>query len=389
MCYDALGGYQGMVAMDFSHVVVGGGCIGLATASRLARSHGSSSVLLIERHLNIGMETSSRNSEVIHAGLYYPVDSVKARLCVKGKKMLYDVLRKQDIPHRQTGKWVVAQDSKQVEFLNSLKQKADALGVPTRFLSSRECSDREPDIRCAEAALESPTTGIMDSHGLMMYLRGQFEEAGGEIALGTSVQAIEALGPGKGFRITTQQRNAPNEPYTFTTESVINSAGLAAAHISNLVVPEATGQEPLKLYYAKGQYFSYSGKVRPSRLIYPCPEEGLSGLGTHMTLDLGGGARFGPDVTWVDSPNDLEPDKERLQDVVKAVSTYLPSLQPDELQPAYAGIRPKLKPAGQAANDFVIRHEPQLEGFVNLLGIESPGLTASLAIAEEVSDLLR
>ena len=380
-----------MPGLDFSHVVIGGGAVGLACAARLVRSGAASprNVLLIERNLAVGQETSSRNSQVIHAGLYYPVDSTKARLCIKGKKMLYDLFDKHGIAYKRTGKWIIAQDEAQVEYLKGLREKAETLGVPTNWLSAKECRDRETaEIVVKEAALESPTTGIMDSHGLLLHLQGRFEDGGGEISFGTKIKSIDTVDGGqRGFRLRTT--DAQGESFEVTTESVINCAGLHAMEVSNMIVPSATGRDPIKPYYAKGQYYAYNGPVRTNRLIYPCPEKDLAGLGTHLTLDMGGRIRFGPDVTWTDRPDDLQADDSKKDGVLEAVRRYIPSLEPSQIEPDYAGIRPKLKPAGQAASDFVIRMEDGLPGFVNLLAIESPGLTSSLAIAEEVEEILR
>ncbi|CCG83846.1 protein of unknown function [Taphrina deformans PYCC 5710] len=375
------------MALDFSHVVVGGGAIGLAVAARLAAPTGpavSRTVLLLERNRTLGSETSSRNSEVIHAGLYYPPDSLKTHLCLKGKAMLYGLLERRGIGYRRCGKWIVAQDGGQEEYLGTLKAKADALGVPTEFVSSARASRVEPHIRVDACALESTTTGIMDSHGLMAYLRAQFENDGGDVSPATRVEAIEKISGG--YRITT--RTEGGEEFQVTTESVINSAGLSAVNVANMVLPEG---EKVKGYYAKGQYYAYSGRPAPSRLIYPCPEKDLAGLGTHLTFDLAGQLRFGPDVEWTDDPTDYSTSSERIEDVFHAVKQFYPSLDRSKLTVDYCGIRPKMTPAGASASDFMIREESSrgLPGFVNLLGMESPGLTSCLAIADHVEELLK
>lgn len=375
------------MALDFSHVVIGAGAIGLSIASRLAAPTTSCvarNVLLVEKNRHVGMETSSRNSEVIHAGLYYPRDSLKTKLCLKGKKMLYDLFDEKGIAYNRSGKWIVAQDAEQGTYLAGLKDKADSLDVPTRFLSSVQAGTMEPHIRVGECALESTTTGIMDSHGLMTYLRHTFQNDGGDVSLATSVTGITQI-PG-GYRLATT--NAAGEVFEITTESVINSAGLAATKIANMILPPS---EHLEAYFAKGQYYSYSGPHKPKRLIYPCPEKDLAGLGTHLTFDLSGNLRFGPDIEWITDPSDYSTSSARLDQVYDAVKSYYPSLERERLQVDYCGIRPKMSPAGAGATDFWIREESSrgLPGFVNLLGMESPGLTSCLAIAEHVEELLK
>ncbi|ORY74134.1 FAD dependent oxidoreductase [Protomyces lactucae-debilis] len=365
--------------MDFSHVVVGGGVVGLAVASRLARAAASNSVLLIERNRQVGQETSSRNSEVIHAGLYYPLNSLKTELCIKGKSILYELFDKQGIDYKRCGKWIVAQNADQAAYLDTLRNKADQLGVPTRTLSAKQAQVIEPHVRADECVLESTSTGIMDSHGLMTYLLGQFENAGGDVSLATKVDRIDAIAGG--YKLST---TSAGEAFDIKSESVINCAGLYAVDIANMIL-----KEQLKAYYAKGQYYAYAGGPVPKHLIYPCPEKHLAGLGTHLTFDLAGQIRFGPDIEWVDSPADLSASDARLDEVYKAVQQFFPSLERSRLTADYCGIRPKMAPKGSAATDFEIRHEPNHPGFVNLLGIESPGLTSCLAIAEHVEGLLK
>ncbi|RGP68601.1 hypothetical protein FLONG3_8050 [Fusarium longipes] len=377
---------------DFTHAVVGGGVVGLAIARQLAQRDGTSTVL-IERHDAIGTETSSRNSEVIHAGIYYGPSSLKTKLCIRGKNLLYELCDKHDIGHRRTGKWIVAQNEDQQETLNKLHALCkNELGVPTRWVSGEEV-ERDGEGVQAACALESPTTGIVDSHGLMLCLQGLFEDAGGVSALNSPVTNITPLGskPGsEGWEINVKDAST-GETSSITTETLINAAGLGAAVIHNMIVPSDKRQ---KLYYAKGNYFSYSAsQPKISRLIYPVPEPGIAGLGTHLTLDLTGRLRFGPDVEWITDPNDLAVNAERLPQAIGEIQRYLPGIDASALVADYAGIRPKL--AGQDAvrqgkgfQDFIIRKEEGYEGWVNLLGIESPGLTSSLAIAEMVQNLL-
>lgn len=249
-------------------------------------------------------------------------------------------------------------------------------------------------IKVSDCALESPTTGIMDSHGLMTYLRGQFESDGGTVALSSTVQALECINgsPSQGYCITTRNADT-DDSYTVTTESIINCAGLEAANIANMLLPES---HQLTAYYAKGQYYSYSpptSQRRPTRLIYPTPNPDLAGLGTHLTFDLAGQLRFGPDVEWITDPTDYSTHTgtERLPSTAKEIQKYYPSLDPERLSVSYCGIRPKLSKEGEGARDFYIHEESGngLPGVVNLVGIESPGLTSCLSIAEHVETLLR
>ncbi|KAF3122273.1 hypothetical protein TWF569_002229 [Orbilia oligospora] len=366
---------------DFAHCIIGGGVVGLAVASRLATIY-QKPTLLIERHGEYGTETSSRNSEVIHAGIYYPEQSLKTKLCIRGKELLYDLCERQSIPHKRLGKWILAQSEKEREILEGLHKKCIRLGVPTKFIEKNEAEKLEPDVYVPFGALNSPTTGIISVHDYMTYLASTLEQF--DISLQTSVESLRRTGNGN-YEITARS-TGDSEPFTITADVVINSAGLSAPLISNMLLPKERHVTP---YYAKGNYFSYSAsKPKVSRLIYPCPVEGLGGLGTHLTLDMAGRMRFGPDVEWVDNPDDLVARDSRLQEAVGAVSTYLPDIRRDVLAADYCGIRPKLQPKGGGFQDFVIREEEGFKGFVNLLGIESPGLTSSLGIAELVDEVL-
>ncbi|KAI5463327.1 FAD dependent oxidoreductase [Mariannaea sp. PMI_226] len=380
------------VRADFTHAVIGGGVVGLAVARQLSGREGTSTVL-IEKHNAVGTETSSRNSEVIHAGIYYGPSSLKTKLCIRGKNLLYELCEKHDVGFRRTGKWIVAQNDAQREALDKIHHLCkETLDVPVRWVPTQEI-ERDGEGVHALAALESPTTGIIDSHGLMMCLLGLFEDAGGVTALNSPVTDIKPLGatPGSGGWEVQVRDASTGETSTITTETLINAAGLGAVNIHNLIVPPA---QQKKLYYAKGNYFSYGGShPRVSRLIYPAPEPGAAGLGTHLTLDLAGRLRFGPDVDWVDSPDDLAVNASRLLEAVGEIKKYLPGIDETLLVADYAGIRPKLSGQadvlkGKGFNDFVVQREDGYEGWVNLLGIESPGLTSSLAIAERVEELL-
>jgi len=386
---------------DFTHAVIGAGAVGLAVARRLQQVDGAR-VMLIEKHGMVGSETSSRNSEVIHAGLYYGPDSLKTKLCLKGKQMLYELCEKRGICYMNCGKWIVAQDDAQMGEISKVYDFAKSMDIPIRWVTKQEAKDREPDVRAEAGVLESPSTGILDSHGYMQFLQGEFENLGGDLALASSVSRIEAPSSSTPeWTIWTGSENSAEhddeDATSVTASTLINSAGLYACAISNMALPSDRHLTP---YYAKGSYYSYSAShPKPKTLVYPAPVPGHGGLGTHLTLDLSGRIRFGPDVEWVDGPTDLKPTyvKERFEQALQDIETYLPGLQRDAVNLDYAGIRPKLgklsavASGGKGFQDFVIRKEqgfPDEAPFVNLLGIESPGLTSSLAIAEEVYEML-
>lgn len=380
--------------------------MGLAIARALAchqpgpssSSSSANSTLLLERHAQVGTETSARNSEVIHGGLYYGAASLKTRLCVAGRAQLYALCAARGVGHARPGKWVVAQTAGERAALEAVRAHCEAVGVPTRWVGAAEAAREEPDVRAAAGVLESPETGIVDSHGLMAALHGLFEEAGGETALHAAVVGVEPLpyGPGRlpgssGWALTVRDGSSGEESRV-TADTLVNSAGLGAAAVHNMIVPAA---RRTTLHYAKGNYFSY-GAARPRvrRLVYPVTAPGAGGLGTHLTLDLAGRMRFGPDVEWVASADDLAVSAARLPAAVAEIKKYLPAVDEGALAPDYAGVRPKLRPAGAVATggggfvDFHIRKEDGYEGWVNLLGIESPGLTSCLAIGELVRDML-
>lgn len=276
-----------------------------------------------------------------------------------------------------------------MDALQRIHEFATSIGVPTKFITKEEAKTREPDVRAEAGVLESPSTGIVDSHGLMQFLEGDFEDKGGICAFKSLVSSINPVDSGRGgWEITTTSPDG--EKTTISVETIINSAGLAAVSISNMILPK---EKHKKAFYAKGSYFSYSlSKPRPSTLIYPAPVPGHGGLGTHLTLDLSGRIRFGPDVEWTDSPIDYAPNIKNLGAAIDDIQTYLPGIDRDAIQPDYVGIRPKLgklaATSGKDFQDFYITKEEGFEGFVNLLAIESPGLTSSLAIAEKVEALL-
>ena len=267
--------------------------------------------------------------------------------------------------------------------------------MPTRFVGKEEAGRREPEVRAEAGVLESSSTGIVDSHGLMGFLEGEIQASGGEVAFRTAVTGIERLGNGE-FEVRTKNIDDPaegSEEQVITTETLINSAGLAAIGVSNILLP---AERQLKAYYAKGTYFSYSApRPKPSTLVYPAPVSGHGGLGTHLTLDLSvpPRVRFGPDVEWVKDPNDYTPNEKRMEAAIDDIQAYLPGIERDKIGVDYCGIRPKLGregsvTSGKGFQDFYIKEEEDFKGFINLLGIESPGLTSSLAIGEYVSEML-
>jgi L-2-hydroxyglutarate oxidase LhgO len=308
--------------------------------------------------------------------------------------MLYDVCAKHSIPHRNCGKWIIAQTDHQWEECIKVHNLSRTLGVPTHFVSPQEAKDREPDVRAKAGVLESPSTGIVDSHALMMYLQASFEDRGGDIAFNSNVVRIESTDQGRDGWTIIAKDSGSGEETAITSDTLINSAGLGACDINNMILPPARHRTQ---YYCKGNYYSYTPpSPRPKTLLYPAPEPGHGGLGTHLTFDMAGRIRFGPDVEWVDSADDLRvsDSPEKLARTVETIQEYLPSIKGEELQPDYVGIRPKLTAnasgiaAGKGFVDFVIQTEEGYSGFVNLLGIESPGLTCSLAIAELVEEKL-
>ena len=358
-------------------IVIGAGVVGLAVSRALALR--GREVLVLESATAIGTGTSSRNSEVIHAGIYYPPGSLKARLCVQGKQMLYDYCAERSIGHSRCGKLIVATNKCQVAQLQNIIAKAAASGVYDLLLLDREqARAMEPQLKC-EAAIYSPSTGIVDSHALMLSLQGDIENAGGFVVVNTAVAhlkhaqaAIEIIA---------------SDGMVLQASHVINAAGLQAPQVASRMQGLDAAHVP-PTFWAKGNYFSLAGKSPFSRLIYPVPE--AAGLGVHLTIDLGGQARFGPDVQWVDSPDDLAVDASRGDAFYAEVRKYWPGLKDGALQADYAGIRPKLQGPGQAAGDFVVQDSTihGVPGLINLFGIESPGLTSCLALGEYVGQML-
>jgi L-2-hydroxyglutarate oxidase LhgO len=359
-------------------VVIGAGVIGLAVARRLAQA--GREVIVLEAAEGIGTVTSSRNSEVIHAGIYYPPGSRMARMCVRGKRALYEYCRDHGVPHRNCGKLIVATTHNETVKLQSIKGHAEANGVDDlRTLSGEEARALEPALAC-EAALLSPSTGIVDSHAFMLALRGDAESAGAACAFHAPLLRGKAtLGE---FELDV----GGEAPITLACELLVNAAGLAATSVARSIDGMPIDLIP-PAYLAKGNYFSCSARAPFSHLIYPVPEPG--GLGVHLTLDMAGQARFGPDVEWVDEI-DYAVDPARAEKFYPAIRRYWPTLPDGTLMPSYSGIRPKIVPPAVAVQDFLIQgpKDHGVGGLINLFGIESPGLTSSLAIADYVAGLV-
>jgi L-2-hydroxyglutarate oxidase LhgO len=368
--------------------VIGAGVVGLAVARALALA--GREVIVLEQAEAIGTGISSRNSEVIHAGIYYPRGSLKAQLCVAGRALLYRYCEEHGVAHRRCGKLIVATNETEAAELAAIREAGLANGVGDLApLSRDEVRAMEPELRCV-AALHSPSTGIIDSHALMLALLGDAENRGAMLALKSPMLSARVVAGGTELDI------GGDEPTTVLARSLVNCAGLhaqaTARRITGLDARHVPGD-----WYARGNYFSLAARSPCTRLVYPVPEPG--GLGVHLTLDLAGQARFGPDVEWLpglhgenraDSARDYAVDPARGEKFYAAIRRYWPGLPDDALQPAYAGIRPKISGPGESARDFVISgpREHGVPGLVNLFGIESPGLTSSLAIANVVADLL-
>ena len=358
-------------------VVIGAGVVGLAVARALALQ--GREVMVLEAEDAIGTGTSSRNSEVIHAGLYYPQGSLKARLCVQGRDMLYAYCEARGIPYRRCGKLIVATHPSQLDGLRAIEAKARANGVmDLQWLTPQEAQVLEPALACVGALL-SPSTGIVDSHAYMLALQGDLEQGGGMVVCHSAVTSARCEPDGTVLHMA--------DGTELKARIVVNSAGVYAPGLAARFEGMPAAHVPTA-YYAKGNYFTLSGKAPFSRLIYPVPE--AAGLGVHLTLDLGGQAKFGPDVEWVDDPEQLAVDPNRCRDFYAEVRRYWPALADDSLQPGYAGIRPKLGGADQPAGDFVISGPADhgMAGLVHLFGIESPGLTSSLVLADRVTEQL-
>ncbi len=355
-------------------VVIGAGVVGLAIARALAIA--GREVLVLEAAGQIGTETSSRNSEVIHAGIYYPTGSLKARSCVAGKHLLYDYCAAHGVPHRRCGKLIVATSEAQRAMLEQIRAKAAANGVgDLLWLERAAVRELEPEVECL-AALLSPSTGIIDSHGLMLAYQGDAEDHGAMIAYRAPVTGGRVVDGGIELAV------GGDEPMRLCARSVVNSAGLHAPAVARLIEGLRAELIPPS-YLCKGNYYTLSGARPFSHLVYPVPEE--AGLGIHVTIDLAGQVRFGPDVEWIESI-DYDVDPARAAGFYQAIRQYYPGLKDGAIEPGYAGIRPKIVPKGTQAADFLIQtpREHGVAGLVNLFAIESPGLTSSLVLAQEV-----
>lgn len=358
-------------------VVAGAGVVGIAAARAFAKA--GREVLVLDAADAIGTETSSRNSEVIHAGIYYPKDSLMALLCVAGRRKLYAFCAEHGVPTRKCGKLIVATSDDETEKLAGIKARAEANGVEgMRLLDAAQARELEPNLACT-AALLSPETGIVDSHAYMLALQGEAEAAGAMFVFHSQVIGGRATSCGLELSV------GGAEPMALRCRVLVNAAGLHATRLAASIIGMPSQLVPTT-HYAKGNYFTLTGRAPFSRLIYPVPVPG--GLGVHLTLDLGNQARFGPDVEWVDTL-DYTVDPSRADSFYAAIRRYWPDLPDGALAPGYAGIRPKITPKGAPAADFVIQPEAAhgVSGLINLFGIESPGLTSAIALADLVAEL--
>ena len=391
--------------MKVHTLIIGGGALGLGVAHALLQKRYKQStkpiqkdllkdVYVVEKEKQLAQHSSSRNSEVIHGGFYYPTKTLKAQMCVQGRRLLYSFLRQRNLPYRQCGKWVVATTENEVIKLEKLLLQGKANGVEgLSLISARQVKDEEPWLKAQGGALSSAETGIFNSHAFIQTLQKEVKDLGGEIVKGHQLYAVENLSP-SGFKVWLKLPQQ-QESFNIECEQLINATGLWASQWYGLL-----GETPLHHYettYALGRYWSLQCSAPTQRLIYPLPERG--GLGIHLTIDLQGRARFGPDVQWttLKSPHELTShlsysvDPQSKPTFVKAIKTYWPRLPEDQLAPDYAGMRVKVKQVSKQYHDFVLLgpKEHGVAGLVHLLGIESPGLTSALAIAEWVSKALQ
>lgn len=368
--------------MDVDVAVVGAGIVGLASGAALARA--GRSVVVVERQGAVGREISSRNSEVVHAGIYYPPGSLKAQLCVEGRALLYSRCERRRIPHRRVGKLIVATRPEEIETLESLRERARSNGVEGLEMWGAEAvANAEPQVR-ARAALWSPQTGIVDAHALCLSYAAELEALGGVLALDTAVEGVDPVA--NGYRIET--RTPDGTPSQIRCAALVNAAGLDAPRIAQVAGLDAD-ECGYRLHLCKGDYFAVApgAALRLSRLVYPVPQ--TSGLGIHVTLDLNGRVRLGPDAEYVESLH-YAIDAGKAARFAEAVGAFLPGMRAEWLTPDYAGVRPKLAGPGEPFADFVIREESDRgrPGFINAIGIESPGLTAAGAIGERIAEQL-
>jgi len=364
--------------------IIGAGVVGLAIAAQVASK--DREVYVLEKNETFGLEISSRQSGVIHSGIYYPESSLKAKMCVAGNRTLYELCERYDIGHRRVGKLIVATSDEEAGELQTLLERGRRNGTEgLRILSKREIKELEPNIE-GVAAILSPSTGIIDSHGLMKYFIAKAKDEGGQIVYQTKVVGIEKIADG--YKVTIQDSTGES---SFTTKILINCAGLHSDKVAGLAGIDIA-KAGYKLHYCKGEYFSIksSRSTLVKRLIYPVPPPKITGVGIHITFDLEGRMRLGPSIQYVDSI-DYAVDNQHKQLFYDSVRRFLPFIEYDDLEPEMAGIRPKLQEPGGDVKDFVIRDESDkgLPRFINLIGIESPGLTASPAIANYVWGLIK
>ena len=367
------------MSLQVQAVVIGAGAVGLACARALALA--GKEVIILERNTDFGLETSARNSEVIHAGIYYPPGSLKAKMCVQGRQRLYAFCQSHGVEHSRCGKLIVATSERQLSELKNIQARALANGVDDlELLTASQAVALEPSLH-AMGALLSPSTGIINGRAYMLALLGEAELHGASLALNSRVQSMQSTATGLQLSVL-----CDGVEETLLADLVVNAAGHQAITLANTCDAVAAEKIP-QAYLAKGNYFSLAGRSPFSRLIYPVPEPG--GLGVHLTLDLGMQARFGPDVEWVQT-EDYSVNPQRAEVFYAAIRKYWPDLKDDALQPAYAGIRPKTVPQGSPDADFQVQgpDEHGVAGLVNFYGIESPGLTSSLALADVLCERL-
>jgi L-2-hydroxyglutarate oxidase LhgO len=371
--------------MDAEITIIGAGVIGLAIAETISEE--CKNVFLIEKHLSFGQETSSRNSEVIHAGIYYTKNSLKSKLCNEGKRLLYDYCKKYDVPYKNCGKLIVATSEEEISIIEGIRQTAIQNGVDDLQVFNREqISELEPNI-FALKALFSPSTGIVDSHSLMKQYETNAVNNGCQIVYGSEVTGIERTR--EGYKVSLL--DSDKKDYVFTSKIIINSAGLTSDKISGLVGIE---DDNLKILFCKGEYFRLNPPKNRliNRLVYPVPHHNMEGIGIHVTIDMGGGVKLGPDVRYLESNiYDYKVTPSKQEAFYKSAKKFLPFLEFDDLSPEMVGIRPKIQKPGEPLRDFYIAEESDkgCKGFINLIGMESPGLTSSIAIAKYVARLIK
>lgn len=371
--------------MDSNITIIGAGVVGLAIAEKLTKEFNN--VFVLEKHPTFGQETSSRNSEVIHAGIYYPQGSLKSRLCIQGKRLLYDYCNKYNIRFRKCGKLIVATSPEEIRILEGIKQSAENNGVDDlSILEKDRISEFEPNI-FALGAIFSPSTGIIDSHGLMKQFEINICNRGSQIVYGSEVTGIRKNRDG--YIVTVRDHTSGS--FDFSSGILINAAGLTSDKISEMA---GLRDDNLRIRFCKGEYFRLAAPKNRliSRLIYPVPEHNLEGIGIHVTVDLAGGVKLGPDVTYLNANvYDYRVNPEKQGSFFRSARKFLPFLEYNDLAPEMAGIRPKIQAPGEPVRDFYIEEETKrgCPGLINLIGIESPGLTSSLAIANYVRNMIR